>query len=145
MSEQYMINPRTNKSIKVGGTTYFNLVKQGVIAKDPSVRHPNELYHIKEDDTLEQIERIKDELRTDTYFAKVGHGPILNDKLLKKSYNFGVKSKNTKEKPVKNTVFFQPKKVEYSESSDSDSSDSSDDHLDQILNKRQDSDSSDSD
>lgn len=82
MSERYVINPVTKRSLLVGGKTYFNLVNQGVLPYDPTVRHPRELYHIRPEDTVEKIERLKQELKTPEYFAVQGKGPRLCNKLM---------------------------------------------------------------
>ncbi len=136
MTERYVINPVTKRSLLVGGKTYFNLVNQGVLPYDPTVRHPRELYHIRPEDTVEKIDRLKQELKTPEYFAVQGKGPRLSNKLMikKKSAPYERMCKPEGYAPRKNTTSFVVNETNEtyaklngattSESDDSDSSDS---------------------
>lgn len=108
MTERYVINPVTKRSLLVGGKTYFNLVNQGVLPYDPTVRHPRELYHIRPEDTVEKIDRLKQELKTPEYFAVQGKGPRLSNKLMikKKSAPYERMCKPEGYAPRKNTTSF---------------------------------------
>lgn len=108
MTERYVINPVTKRSLLVGGKTYFNLVNQGVLPYDPTVRHPRELYHIRPEDTVEKIDRLKQELKTPEYFAVQGKGPRLSNKLMikKKCTPYERMRKPEGYAPRKNTTSF---------------------------------------
>jgi hypothetical protein len=57
-----VINPKTNRPIKVGGRSWLKAVKEGLITG--TYRDPHELKDIKEGSTLIEMEREKDELNS---------------------------------------------------------------------------------
>ena len=53
--KRYVINPKSNRSLLVGGNLWLKLVKEGVLQDDASVKHPKELYRIQDEDSDDKI------------------------------------------------------------------------------------------
>lgn len=77
-----IINPSTQRPVKVGSRTWLKLVKQGLV--EGQYADPNELYEVKEgDDEKEIIEKFDAEL-PDTQQAVRGRGKYAN-KIVKRN------------------------------------------------------------
>ena len=58
IKNQLVLNPQTQRAVKIGSRTWMNLVKQGIIEND--YKDENELSKYSEDDSPEEVEqRIK--------------------------------------------------------------------------------------
>lgn len=83
--ENHMINPLTNKPIKIGGRIYMNLIRDGII-KNQTYKDPKILDTINDDDKEEDIiikkKKIKENLNINEDVVK-GRGKYKN-KLVKK-------------------------------------------------------------
>ena len=124
MTKQYVINPKTNRSLLVGGNLWLKLVEEGVLEDDHTVKHPKELYKIKDGDTDEKINQLKQELKTDKYFAVKGRGHRLKNKLVKRTKG----KSNPKPPPKEKTQYKVKSESEESESESEESEESESDN-----------------
>ena len=83
--DQHIINPRTNKPVKIGGRVYMNLIRDGIL-KNQNYKDPKILDTIDEKDNEEDIiikkKKIKENLNINEDVVK-GRGKYKN-KLIKK-------------------------------------------------------------
>lgn len=83
--EQHIINPNTNKPVKIGGRVYLNLIRDGIL-KNQNYKDPKILYDIDEKDNEQDIiikkKKIKEKLNINEDIVK-GRGKY-KGKLVKK-------------------------------------------------------------
>jgi len=83
--DQHIINPRTNKPVKIGGRVYMNLIRDGIL-KNQNYKDPKILYDIDEKDEEQDIiikkKKIKEKLNINEDVVK-GRGKY-KGKLIKK-------------------------------------------------------------
>jgi hypothetical protein len=108
-NQEYVMNPLTNKPIKINSRAYKQLVNDGLIEEETPAMMPQNktkkvMYKIQPEQTEEEIEILKqkfdEELEEDDYQVVKGRGKFYKDKLVTRSKPASTKKVVTKTKEL---------------------------------------------